>query len=53
LSNSLEQLTTLPTLSFEGELVRLLAQPRTQRPADYVKQLASADLAEVREVLAG
>jgi hypothetical protein len=54
LSNSIDEITTLPTLSFERELARLLPAPPSPRPpaADRARELAAAEIAEVREALA-
>ncbi|MFT3866930.1 MAG: hypothetical protein QM715_00400 [Nibricoccus sp.] len=53
LSNSVDELSSLPTLSFERELIRLLpsAPPKRGTPDEEKKRLAEAEIAEVREAL--
>lgn len=53
LSNSADELMTLPTLSFSRELDRLLpTSPHWPVDGDETKRLADAELGEVREALA-
>lgn len=53
LANSLQELSTLPTLSFERELTRLLAAPRSPIEATETKakRLAAAEREDVRFAL--